>query len=305
MRHLSRICVGFHFTRQSELALRSAATLARTFGAVVDVVTVVEPAPLYRRVLTRRQSQLASVDDLVARWRERLADAIKAAALEDLTVSPHVRVGRPFSELITGCREGQAELLVVGARDGSQKERTVLGSTVERVLRKAPVPVLIVKNELSSSPSLVLSPTDFSSAARPAVAEAAALARRWGAKLVLLHAVEPIAETYVWPVESGTVALYLAEPEELDPEWEAFVAPLDLSGIAWERKTLRGYATPTITETATQLGADIIVMGTHGRSGLAHVLLGSVAERVAREASSSILTVRPQESGVGPRHERL
>jgi nucleotide-binding universal stress UspA family protein len=296
MDRLSRICVGFHFTPQSDLALRSAATLARSFGAAIDVVTVVEPAPLYRRVLTPGQSRLASVDDLVARCRDRLEDATRVAGLEGLTVNRHVRVGRPFAELVVGCREVQAELLAVGTRGGSQKERAVLGSTVERVLRKAPVPVLVVKKELSPSPSLVLSPTDFSSAARPAVVEAAALARRWGARLVLLHAVEPIAETYVWPVESGTVALYLAEPEELDPEWEAFVAPLDLSGIAWERKTIRGYATQTITENAAQLGADLIVMGTHGRSGLAHVLLGSVAERVAREASCSILTVRPQES---------
>lgn len=298
MRCLSRICVGFHFTPQSELALRSAATLARSFGAAIDVVTVVELVPLYRRVLTPIQSRLVSVDDLVVRCRERLEAVTQAAGLEGLTVDRHVRVGRPFAELITGCREAQAELLVVGTRAGSQKERVLLGSTAERVLRKAPVPVLVVKKELSSSPSLVLAPTDFSSAAGPAVVEAAALARRWGARLVLLHAVEPIAEAYVWPVESGTVALYLAEPEELDPEWEAFVAFLDLRGIAWERKTLRGYATPTITETAAQLGADIIVMGTHGRSGLAHVLLGSVAERVAREASCSILTVRPGESGI-------
>jgi nucleotide-binding universal stress UspA family protein len=296
MHRLSRICVGFHFTPQSEVALRSAATLARSFGAAIDVMTVVEPAPLYRRVLPRSQSRLVSVDDLVARCRERLDDATGAAALEGLSVNRHVRVGRPFAEIITCCREVQAELLVVGTHAASSKEHMTLGSTVERVLRKAPVPVLVVKKELSSSPSLLLSPTDFSSAARPAVVEAAALARRWGARLVLLHAVEPIAEAYVWPVESGTVALYLAEPEELDPEWDAFVASLDLSGIVWERKTVRGYATPTITDTAAQLGADIIVMGTHGRSGLAHVLLGSVAERVARETSCSILTVRPQES---------
>jgi len=295
MRRLTRICTGFHFTPESELALRSAAALARSFAVEIDILTVIEPVSLYRRVLTPIQSRLIAIDELVARSRERLEDLARSREMEGLSVHCDVRVGSPFVELIDGCRESGAELLVVGTRTGGQIERLLLGSTTERVLRKSPVPVLAVKRELPASPSVVLAPTDFSSAAQHAVAEAAALARRWGARLILLHAVEPIAEAYVWPVDSsGTVQLYLAEPEELDPEWDAFLEPLDLDGLESERRTVRGYAAAVISETAAQVDADVVVMGTHGRSGLAHVLLGSVAERVSREAPCSVMTVRPE-----------
>ena len=88
-------------------------------------------------------------------------------------------------------------------------ERMLLGSTAERVLRKAPVPVLVAKSLLPEKPRLILAPTDFSAAGRPAVEEAVALARRWGAELVFVHALEPIAEAYVWPVEPGPVPMYV------------------------------------------------------------------------------------------------
>jgi nucleotide-binding universal stress UspA family protein len=73
------------------------------------------------------------------------------------------------------------------------------------------------------------------------------------------------------------------------------VEKVELSDVNFERRTLQGSAAALIKSTAEELDAGLIVMGTHGRSGIVHVLLGSVAEQVTREAECSVLTVRPKD----------
>jgi nucleotide-binding universal stress UspA family protein len=78
----------------------------------------------------------------------------------------------------------------------------------------------------------------------------------------------------------------------LQPEWDALIATLDLKGVPWEQQTIKGEVSSTVAAAAQSFAADLIVMGTHGRTGLTHALLGSVAEGVARAAETSVLTVR-------------
>lgn len=294
MRRLDRLCVGFNFSGAAQVALRSAAAVGRAFGAAIDLVAVIEPAPLYRRVLSPIHGRLACIEDVSVGARRKLEEVARELRSAHVPVECHVRSGRPYVELIAACRELQDDMVVLGPHCRSQSQHLSLGSTAERVLRKASVPVLIAKSELPALPSLVLVPVDFSSAGKAAVVEASVLVRRWNSKLVLLHVVEPLAEAYMWPLEPGAVALYPVEPDELEPEWDAWLGNVDLSGLACERLTLKGHAAETIVETAAQLAADLVVMGTHGRSGIAHALLGSVTLRVAREAPCSVLAIRPE-----------
>jgi hypothetical protein len=83
-------------------------------------------------------------------------------------------------------------------------------------------------------------------------------------------------------------------PEETQPEWEDFLSGLSLDKVDWEKCTEEGQAATAIVHQAENIQADMIVIGTHGRSGLPHVLLGSVAEKVVRTASCSVLTTRPE-----------
>jgi hypothetical protein len=82
-------------------------------------------------------------------------------------------------------------------------------------------------------------------------------------------------------------------PEEIEPEWKAFLSGLPLEKVEWKKCTEEGQAATAIVHQAKHLQADIIVIGTHGRSGLPHMLLGSVAEKVVRTASCPVLTIRP------------
>ena len=268
MQNLQRLCVGTNFSPESDVAIQSAVTLARATGAQIDVLHVVHRPALYERVLQR---QTTSDDEIVARATEHLRQSTGGAAFAGLTVHHHVRVG---------------------ARKHGGLSGLLLGSTADRVLRKASVPVLLARHALPEKPSCILAPTDFSEASRPALGEALALARRWDARIVLLHVIEPIVQAYAWATDLAGGEIYVIEPEELQPEWDALIAQLDLKGVRWEQQTIKGEVSTTVADVARSLSADLIVMGTHGRTGLTHALLGSVAEGVARAADTSVLTVR-------------
>lgn len=289
MQNLQRVCVGTNFSSESDLAVQSALTLARTTAAHVDLVHVIHRPALYERVLQRHPH---SQEELQARALEHLRQSASGPAFAGIDVAYHVRFGTPFAELIAACRELSAGLLAVGARKRSALSDLLLGSTAERVLRKASVPVLLARRALPATPACILAPTDFSQASRAALIEAIALARRWGARLVLLHVIEPIVQAYAWASDLAGGEIYVIEPAELQPEWDALIAELDLTGVKWEQQTIKGEVSTTVNAAAQSLAADLIVMGTHGRTGLTHALLGSVAEGVARVADTCVLTVR-------------
>lgn len=289
MRKLQRLCVGTNFTPESDWALTAGATLARTTGAHLYLLHVVHRPALYERVLHK---QHPVDDELVGRALDHLKTLAASPALAGLPVEYRARVGTPYAELISFAREQSCDLLVIGSRKRSHLTDLLLGRTAERVLRKATVPVLIAKAVLSDSPRCVLAPTDFSDASRPALEEAIALARRWHARLVFLHVIEPLVQAYAWATDLAGGEIYVVEPEDLKPEWDALLSQLDLDGVSWEQRTLKGDVATTVAATAAELPADIVVLGTHGRTGLAHALLGSVAEGVARAVDRCVLAVR-------------
>jgi nucleotide-binding universal stress UspA family protein len=290
---LRRICIATNFEAESDAALATAASLARTYEAHVDLLTVVQPPPFYAKVLSPIQSRLEDTDAVVERVRQRLEEMAHQPPLAHLPVVAQVRVGSAFAEIIAHARQQQDELVVVGTRSRGGLEGLLLGNTAERVLRKCPVPVLVARKTLPPRPEVIVAPVDFSPAGRPAIDQAVDLARQWGARLILIHAIEPAAEVYGWGAELAGGEVYLLDPEALDPEWKALLETLDLANVRWEQQTRRGYAVQALCEVADAEHADLIVIGTHGRSALPHALLGSVAEGVSRAASCNVLTVRP------------
>lgn len=142
----------------------------------------------------------------------------------------------------------------------------------------------------------ILCPTDFSSYAAEALKYACAFVDKFDAELHLLHALEVHLSST--PVFGAGLALPRQTRESreaadkelarvLDPEWQ--------KGKHVVRATAEGAPFLKIIRYAREHDIDMIVMGTHGRSGLPHILLGSVAERVVRKAPCPVLTIRPGE----------
>jgi nucleotide-binding universal stress UspA family protein len=133
----------------------------------------------------------------------------------------------------------------------------------------------------------LLHPTDFSDPSRPAFELACALARDYGAELVVLHVAPPPAAGVV---EGITVELPTGWEEETRTRLEK-IRPAD-PRVPVVHRLEQGDAVREILRVAAAVRADLIVMGTHGRGGLSRLLVGSVAEIVMRNAPCPVLTVR-------------
>jgi nucleotide-binding universal stress UspA family protein len=137
----------------------------------------------------------------------------------------------------------------------------------------------------------ILVPIDFSEHSRKALGYALGFASQFRAEITLLHVVEPIVYPADWmfPLmtnDSAETRRFLVEQlKVLTKKHRGSAQPIVCSGVAWKE----------IVATAKKQKTDLIVIGTHGYSGVKHALLGSVAERVVRHAPCPIFIVRPDE----------
>ncbi len=143
----------------------------------------------------------------------------------------------------------------------------------------------------------ILVPTDFSEFSAPAVKYACAFAEKFGSEIHLLHVVQdlvalvpepglafPPPGDYMREMQSAAEQALERQPGDMLPE-----------GVAVVRAVRQGPAFVEIIRYARESETDLLIMGTHGRSGLTHVLLGSVTEKVVRKSPCPVLTVRPDE----------
>ena len=140
----------------------------------------------------------------------------------------------------------------------------------------------------------ILCPTDFSSLATAGVDHAASLAAREGAELVLLHVLAPVT-AYVVPDVAGSVLVQFEEQarEDARHQLRRLRDRIRGTGVSTHTVLAQGYAPDQIVRAAQRLRCDLIVLATHGRTGLTRMLLGSVAEALIRRAPCPVLALRP------------
>jgi nucleotide-binding universal stress UspA family protein len=211
---------------------------------------------------------------------------------------PRVRLEEgadPASHITGYARSAGIALIVMGTHGRGGVARMVMGSVAETVVRTAPCPVLTVHGAPGSSLTgfrRILVPLDFSAASDPALEAARLLAARFEASLHLLHVLPEIH------VDGGSEAFTAEAPEvrtlrlmnARDRLTHRITADLRPSRVTTE--VIFGAPAETIAAYAADNHFDLIVMGTHGRTGMAHLFLGSVAERVVRTARCPVMTTR-------------
>lgn len=140
----------------------------------------------------------------------------------------------------------------------------------------------------TSDPRRILVPVDFSPSSRVALEHALGIARRNDAQLTLLHVVEPFdASLLMDPAEARRIAR-----ADANEQLSKLAGPIVQDWPRTGRELRAGNPATTIVAMARRMKADLIVMGTHGRTGLKRMVIGSVAERVVRLAHCSVLVVR-------------
>ncbi|MDQ3917904.1 MAG: universal stress protein [Acidobacteriota bacterium] len=145
----------------------------------------------------------------------------------------------------------------------------------------------------------ILLPTDFSECARRAVPFAAELARLLGARVICLHVVEPVVPPVGWAPTAETLPAATDFGEQLGEaagrELPAFSGGEEFEGLEVEDVVVRGEPAAEIVRAARERGAGLIVISSHGRTGLGRILFGSTAESVVRHAHCPVLVVNPPE----------
>ncbi len=291
---LDSVLVATDFSPPSELAFSWGAQIARSHGARLLLVHVLAP-PM--PVADFAAPPLTLDEELREAARERMDELLAAPSLDGLETEGMLLDGMPAQAVLTAAGESHAHLVVVGTRGLTGFRHLLLGSTAERIVQGAEVPVLSVHPEdprPEEAPRILLVPTDFSSDAAAALAAAdhcVSLSDR-ETRVILLHVFHVPAE-YRSYGPAGTFFKFTDElRDSLRDRLEELAAPMRREKLKIELMTAEGIPAEVIVRVATERKVDLVAMGTHGRSGLAHLLMGSTAERVVQHAPCPVLTVR-------------
>lgn len=306
---VSRILFATDFSGCAAHAWKYVLFLGKTCGAKLDILHVLEFQPgmdpdydvnnLYLEQL--RKQAVQQLDELV-----------NLAALTGLSAQGRITVGIPSHQIEEVVKECDADLVVLGTHGRTGLEHILLGNTAERAVRSVPCPVLTVRQpgeqdevkeiktaKVPISIKRILVPVDFSDCSLEALEHVVQVGKLCKAAVTILHVLEPVSYgldftlSRVWKDQQlrEYVRSRLSELTHL----------LESQGLTAHNVILGGMPRDSILDCAREREADLIVMGTHGRGGLSHLVIGSVAEAVLRRAPCPVLTVKSPKFSSGHR----
>ncbi|MFA9415381.1 universal stress protein [Natrinema sp. HArc-T2] len=278
-------------------AVEQALTLADWFDATVHAVSVVDTSAASGLLSSGsvRKEFISQLED----GAERAVEAIETMADDSIAVQTAVLEGEPKKKIISYAADIDADLIVMGTHGRSGVSRFVAGSVTEHVVRNADCPVLTVRGTEQAEPSdgyeEILVPTDGSDAAGAAVDHGLELARAADARV---HAVTVLdtGDMAASPTLSPPTEIVKQLETERQNATDEIAARAREDGLAATTAVLEGRPGTELLEYIDDHGIDLVVMGTHGRSGLDRLLLGSTTERLLRHASAPVLAVSSNEA---------
>lgn len=247
----------------------------------------------------RREPGPVTIEEARSRL-EALTDELEASATTARPIIKQV-VERNFSPspaILDYAAQEDIDLIVVGTHGRRGVRRLLLGSVAEEVVRLARCPVLTVRpprDEPDGDPEIksLLVPIDFSEHSRSALAHARDLAAICNARLELLHVVEEVLHPAFYGIKLRSI--YDVEPDIEEKAVNQMIEMMESVGGAPGEvgfHAMPGTAAREIASYAAEKEVSMIVMGTHGLTGLDHFLMGSTTERVLRRAPCSVFAVK-------------
>lgn len=291
-----------------EVALSRAIALAKDCGAALTLVDAIgtEPGEIGRmlaRVSGARSQQIE--DEVIGYHRDRIAAMAETARAEGVEVSEAVLQGVPFVEITRMVlREGH-DLVLKGATAVRGGAGALRGGDLH-LLRKCPCPVLILADAQAGRLRRVLAAVDPGTESDTARAGldtrvlelAAGLAARDGAELHVVHAWSLEGETALRGGRRPSAALDIdallcAARDDAEARMARSLAAAGLDPAPGCRHVEKGAAGETVAQVAADTGADLLVLGTIGRTGLSGFVMGNTAETILTSVRASVLAVKP------------
>jgi nucleotide-binding universal stress UspA family protein len=301
MLELKRILYPTDFSPCAEQALPHAVALARRFGAELHLLHA-----LILHGYDPNNPELSFPEpeqDLQERFSASVADhlsrLVKTQVAGQLVVHRVQRKGISAGQVILEyAGERDIDLIVMGTHGRRGLRHLFLGSVAEDVIRHAGCPVLTVHEQEKPQPEVeitrILVPIDFSDYSRQALVHAKGLARILGARLQLLHVIEQtVHPAFYSPGRESYLDLAPGLKADAKDELDRLLTESPGEAPEAELHVVEGHAHQQIVQFAVEHGSQLIVIATHGLAGLEHLLLGSTTEKVIRQATCPVFTVRP------------
>jgi nucleotide-binding universal stress UspA family protein len=298
---IQRILCPVDFSETSQHAIDHALAIARWYKASIAALHVHSPA---FEPLTVQTSDDGVADADLTRVRAETAALFEGARADGISVDVLVDVGQPARQILDRAASLPADLIVMGTHGASGFEHLLLGSVTEKVLRKAPCPVLTVPPHAQSSSTLpfrrLICAVDFSDSSLRAVDLAGSLAKESDAALTLLHVVEwpwhepPAPEWRELPAEQATALREFRRFTETNATERLKKLTSEASPGRSDIATCvaHGKSYVEILRVAAEERADLIVMGVHGRNAADVMIFGSTTNQIVRHATCPVLTLR-------------
>lgn len=304
------------FSEESLRAIAYARALLNQFPGMVHLVYVHDIDFAYAVPALMTSSSLSSTEEVERRYCKDLEKVAKQFELPGSTPERHVRAGRAYQEICEVASEIGADLIAIATHGRTGLRRLMLGSTAERVVRHALCPVLVVREtereflevgqgKAAAQTGLritkVLVPLDFSDSSREGLLYAISFAQRFGASLVLLHAIQVQPFTPADSHERMPAPGVIERAARLRAR--KFLKQVDFAGVTYEMEIQCGVPAHEICRFAENAHVELIITSTHGQTGLAQVLIGSTAEHVVRYAYCPVLVVPTSEASAQRRRD--
>lgn len=273
---MKNIIVPIDFSKQSEIALKVAASLAKKNNAELIVMHMLE---LASGIMSNTEYiPQVHIVHLIKVTEKRFAKFTSGKSyLEGIKITPIIKRYKVFNEVNEVAKKHHADLIVMGSHGTEGLEELFVGSNTERVVRSSEVPVLVVKGEMDDfKAERFVFACDFKKESIPAAKKAVAFSKLLGTTLKMVYINTP-ADAFLSHNDAyKRISKFLAEAK-LGQEVELY------NDYAVEKGILN-YAKDNL--------ADIIGIPTHGRKGLSHFFMGSIGEDVANHSHIPVVTFK-------------
>ena len=295
---IRNILVPIDFSPMSIQAIKTAKAFARRFGAAVHLAHVHQPYyPDGFTVHVPHVIAYSPYDYEQEAEKKAARELILLAKKHGLSPSAtHLLVGAPaYDEICRLARELPADLVVMPTQGRTGLEHVLLGSTAERIVQHSPCPVFVARNRTGTTArgiKNILVPVDYSECSLAGLRYAIEFARKVVARLTVLH----VADLGPQLMTEGCGVYHLSPYKEAagrasKPQMRAFLRGVNFGSVPFKTAAIAGFCPDGLCRAAEEEKVDLIIMSTHGRAGLKHVLIGSIAERVVQHAPCAVLVV--------------
>ncbi|MFA5556187.1 MAG: universal stress protein [Flavobacteriaceae bacterium] len=274
---MKKILVPTDFSEHAEFALKAAAQIAKKNNGEIILLHMLElPSQVVDKV-AGRTGDVPEIMFFIQKTREHFEKIKNSSFLDGIPVTEAVQFERAFEGIIQASKGHNVDLVVMGSHGTSGVQGFFVGSNTEKVVRTSDIPVLVVKKELDIKDiNKFVFASDFTDEMKKPFENAVAFAKAFGARMDLLMI--------------NTPGRFMST-EESEKRITSFLKNFDLDDYSMH--VYNDYSVEKgVLHFANRVNADLIGVGTHGRTGISHYLNGSIGEDIVNNAVRPVITFK-------------